>query len=562
MRIYVNHLGYKPGDTNKKALVKGDQVYDEFLVIDLNAMGYNEIGPNTAVNQVAYKGKLSSVNTDMGTYSIADFSDFNKPGIYLISLNNEYNSVPFQIRADVYSRTLRKAFDYIHIQRCGTDVAGYHDACHLDDAIRRDNGEYVDTTGGWHDAGDLRKWMAHTMLLAVAISQLKRNVNPEWKTFDSKEGDLLNELRWGNAFFLKMMDKNGLVWNDVAAGLEGDNSDNHWTDNLKGTTDDRHINTAFNPEIQWEFIYLQAFQASLFEEIDKPYSKVCLNAAVKALDYIKDYKNSDVKFMAWRILAMKELYLKTGENSYLSMLKAQLGELLKLQESAYIFGQETVTGYFYRDAGKKDFFRDLRDSSIILIALCEVVKIIESDEILKSNCIRAIDLYSNGYIVPMQKTNPFGITPFSLYSREETVEKYRLLGGELKYRFFSPIKGDARDGVSYLGLTSHLLSHAVGLQMAGNILKDNQLKDIARSHMEWVMGRNPFNSCLMTAEGINNPYPHSRFLGLIPGGIMNGIVGLEDDEPFLDMNYGMDWRTTEYWSPHVCFYIWYISLIC
>lgn len=27
----------------------------------------------------------------------------------------------------------------------------------------------------------------------------------------------------------------------------------------------------------------------------------------------------------------------------------------------------------------------------------------------------------------------------------------------------------------------------------------------------------------MTGEGINNPYPHSRFLGLIPGG------GLEDD---------------------------------
>jgi hypothetical protein len=75
------------------------------------------------------------------------------------------------------------------------------------------------------------------------------------------------------------------------------------------------------------------------------------------------------------------------------------------------------------------------------------------------------------------------------------------------------------------------------------------------------MGGNPKNSCLMTGEGINNPYPHSRFLGLIPGGIMNGICGLEDDEPFLDLDYMMDWRTTEYWSPHTCFYIWFVSLM-
>ena len=65
----------------------------------------------------------------------------------------------------------------------------------------------------------------------------------------------------------------------------------------------------------------------------------------------------------------------------------------------------------------------------------------------------------------------------------------------------------------------------------------------------------------MTGEGVNNPYPHSRFLGLIPGGIMNGFIGTEEDEPFMDMEYTMDWRTTEYWSPHTCFYIWYVTLV-
>lgn len=69
----------------------------------------------------------------------------------MITLEDKYNSVPFQIQSDVYKRTLRKAFDYIHIQRCGQAVEGYHKACHLDDARIRDNTQkHIDMVGGWH----------------------------------------------------------------------------------------------------------------------------------------------------------------------------------------------------------------------------------------------------------------------------------------------------------------------------------------------------------------------------------------------------------------------------
>ncbi len=77
----------------------------------------------------------------------------------------------------------------------------------LDDARRRDTGEHIDTVGGWHDAGDLRKWTAHTMLLGIAIHQIKRLAETRWNSFDQNEGDLLNELRWGNQFFLKIQDR-------------------------------------------------------------------------------------------------------------------------------------------------------------------------------------------------------------------------------------------------------------------------------------------------------------------------------------------------------------------
>ena len=55
--------------------------------------------------------------------------------------------------------------------------------------------------------------------------------------------------------------------------------------------------------------------------------------------------------------------------------------------------------------------------------------------------------------------------------------------------------------------------------------------------------------------------PIGRRLGLIPGGIMNGIAGNARDEPVLDMEYGFDWRTTEYWSPHNAYYLWAVSTL-
>jgi hypothetical protein len=50
-------------------------------------------------------------------------------------------------------------------------------------------------------------------------------------------------------------------------------------------------------------------------------------------------------------------------------------------------------------------------------------------------------------------------------------------------------------------------------------------------------------------------------VGLIPGGIMNGIAGNTRDEPILDTEYGFDWRTTEYWSPHNAYYLWAVSTL-
>lgn len=112
-----------------------------------------------------------------------------------------------------------------------------------------------------------------------------------------------------------------------------------------------------------------------------------------------------------------------------------------------------------------------------------------------------------------------------------------------------------------MGTTSHLESYANVLAGCATLFGERKYLHLAYRQLEWVMGANPFGACLMTGEGMRHPYPLSRYVGLIPGGILNGIGGNSKDEPILDTQYGNTYQTVEYWSPHNAHYLWAISVI-
>ena len=171
----------------------------------------------------------------------------------------------------------------------------------------------------------------------------------------------------------------------------------------------------------------------------------------------------------------------------------------------------------------------------------------------------AVQLHIDEYLTPMAGRNAYRVIPLGLFLGSPTPEKYRPLAGGLTYRYFHP----TRKQYWWQGANCHLASNALLLgwfsKLAGD--KAGAYAGLAYRQLEWIMGANPFAACMMTGEGMRNPFPHSRFVGLIPGGIMNGIAGNTKDEPVLDMEYTLDWRTCEYWSPHVAFYIWANSVL-
>ena len=92
-----------------------------------------------------------------------------------------------------------------------------------------------------------------------------------------------------------------------------------------------------------------------------------------------------------------------------------------------------------------------------------------------------------------------------------------------------------------------------------------RLEVYALDSLNWILGLNPYDACMLDGKGRNNP--HYLFFGYSeytdsPGGICNGITSGLEDERDIDFNipYSVtgkdyDWRWGEQWLPHAAWYL-------
>ncbi len=175
-----------------------------------------------------------------------DFSSYTTPGTYYIyDPTNNYQSYNFEIKDDVYNNILKASIKSYYYQRCGTAITSAyggtwtHAACHVttqQNALLYDaslggiqNGTQRDITGGWHDAGDYRKY---TSWMAPIINDLC--VMYEWypNAFSDATGipesgngvpDILDEVKWELDWMLKMQRADGALYSGVfvVSGING-----------------------------------------------------------------------------------------------------------------------------------------------------------------------------------------------------------------------------------------------------------------------------------------------------------------------------------------------------
>jgi hypothetical protein len=85
------------------------------------------------------------------------------------------------------------------------------------------------------------------------------------------------------------------------------------------------------------------------------------------------------------------------------------------------------------------------------------------------------------------------------------------------------------------------------------------LQVFAGDQLAWILGRNPYDVCMLQGRGRNNPEYHSDFPN-VPGGIVNGITSGWTDEHDLaflpaDAAVGEEWRWAEQRIPHTAWHL-------
>jgi hypothetical protein len=527
--ILTSHVGYLPG--MRKAAIVTDKHQAGAPFVGRRCDQYPPEG-----TPIVLRGTLSPFSCEWGDFSVADMSALDQRGFFQVAVGefdrgvhvSEPNcSFPFLIADDVYVKTLRMSFDYFTHQRCGAAVPGYHPICHLDDGIFRDTGVYRDTSGGWHDAGDVRKWLHHTQMYIYSLLELQERLTPDWRCFGRQWSDVLDEARWGNDYQLKMMDeKTGEVFHDVAGGIGGDNCDCRWTDNEPHSGDERHITRVSGSGAihQWWFVATQAKMSNAFAAIDPTYARTCLHAGFLALKRAPVEPTGKLRDDAIGVLAFSELHRATGEDRYLARATGFAETILKCQATSHEHGQTRVRGYLYSGVDRARFHKETSWPGLPLYALSLLaVRLRGSSEGQRFS--DAVKLMVREYLAPMTALNPFGIVPFGLYSTVLAGKgKAHHLAGSLSYRYFnwreasSPENACNEDETFQHGLTSNQLGYAAALMMAERVIGDGVARGIALRQLEWVMGANTHAACLMTGGGVNTPYPYAPFVGIIPGG--------------------------------------------
>lgn len=327
--LKVNQVGYHPDDIKKVVATPGETVVQNFDVVD-------------ADGNVVYSGQFDQTpvesNSGDGNAYIGDFSDFKTPGTYSIAVSGFDNSYPFVIADDIYDQLAKDTVKMLYLQRCGCevteDIAGdfAHPECHTGKALIFGTENYIEVSGGWHDAGDYGRYVVagaktiSDLLLSYDESEYFRG--DDFGIPESGNGipDLLDEAKYELDFFFKMQNKEGGVYHKVTCTVFPENV-------MPEEETEQLIVSPVSTTATADFAAVMAKASVVYRDFDEEYADKCLEASKLAFDYLLKHAGEDeggfhnpgevvtgeypdANYKDEYFYAAVELYLATGENVY------------------------------------------------------------------------------------------------------------------------------------------------------------------------------------------------------------------------------------------------------
>ncbi len=535
-RIAFCHSGYAPAD--KKIAVSSKETAEEFKVVDAKT------------NKVVFSAKQNLVLNHDNEYSVLDFTALNTCGEYKILFAGK-ETPSFKIEEQNLLHIADKLRNFFYCERCGYELEGVHGVCHTNMyVVHPKTGEKLSVSGGWHDAGDLSQGLCNTAEAANSFYDAAESV----KTLDADLADrLIKEGRHGTEWLLKTRFGDGYrsVWNTAR----------NWTDDLTGEEDYCNSQALNNHFENFCSVASEAAAYKAFKDSDKAFAEKCLDAAKVDFEVsLKEMNNRDlmeenelnfvVEAMGECALAALSLYEISGEEKYLEIAAQKIEYIMSCQQVEMPDWEKPIRGFFYENADRKTpVVHEHRghDQAITMpIAKAIMLAPNHKDFAKWQNCLK---LYKE-YILSLEEfAKPYGYLPTAIYfsenrpcihkdgaatgkkgkprlSEEEAIKYYKngiKLGDGVYLRYF-PI------WESFRGNFGVMLSRAKSISAAAKALNDQELLEIAKRQMNWVLGNNPFSRSFMYGEGYDNPNLYTSFspdmVGEIPVGI--NCHGYED----------------------------------
>jgi hypothetical protein len=351
--IFIDQIGYRPDDPKT-------------VVFSQPQTGQN--APSTFTPGTSFEVRKASDSSVVLTGTVSawksgqthsqsgdkawsgDFSSLKTPGRYFIQVASGAKSPEFSIANGVYNDLLRVAVKTFYFQRCGTAIDSAHGdkwthgVCHVgtgQDTQARlydgsAQGDPVDVSGGWHDAGDCRKYVPFAfapLWELLTAAEWYPGVFPDSTGIpESGNGvpDLLDEVKRELDWVLKMQRSDGSVHATVGV-LASNNDDGKNPDQQTAT---RYV-TGVNSPAASTLAMAAAKAARLFsayESVYPGYAALLRTRAELAWSWLEihpsnvrynhsgfaqaDANTDNAEDLQRRVAAAAALWRLTGESKY------------------------------------------------------------------------------------------------------------------------------------------------------------------------------------------------------------------------------------------------------
>jgi hypothetical protein len=457
-------------------------------------------------------------------HSELDFSELKKAGRYRLRCG-QAESLPFVVATNAWAELPDQLLEFMRQQRCGYNP--WLDAvCHPFDGRTAygplTNGTYLDARGGWHDAGDLLKYLLTSgnatgqMLLAGLLGRATNGPGYPVATVDRVNAlgqpgsnglpDVLDEARWGLEWMLKLHPAADQLYHQVA--------------------DDRdHVGRRLPQDETVDYGWGKGGARVVYYADGKPQGLQQYQSASTGIANLAG-RHAAALALAWQTWQIDPAHRPFAERCFLAA--KEVYELGRAREGVQQ-GNSYRAPYRYEETTWAD---DMEWGAAELFRATH-------DERYLREAIRYADLAANDTWMGKEQTGHYQYYPFMnvghfrLYDLVDDAFRKKLAGyyqAGIDRCVEAGQKNPYRIGVPFIWCSDNLVVALVTqCQLYERMTGDARYRDFAACQRDWLLGRNPWGYSMFTVIGSRFPTdPHLMTVQLtkrqVRGGLVDGPV--------------------------------------